>query len=81
MLGCRSKNLELTPFDPEIEKTFRKGLRDQKKLNKNLLNMEDNLKNVNESKSLRDLFASITTNPPSCIVLPTTNVTYFELKP
>ena len=43
--------------------------------------MEDNLKNVNESKSLRDLFAPITTNPPSCIVLPTTNATHFELKP
>ncbi|CAL5350857.1 unnamed protein product [Camellia sinensis] len=32
-------------------------------------------------KSLRDLFSPITTNPPSCIVLSTTNATHFELKP
>ena len=33
------------------------------------------------SKTLRELFSPITTNPPSCIVLPATTGTHFELKP
>ena len=32
-------------------------------------------------KTLRELFSPITTNPPSCIVLPATTATHFELKP
>ena len=35
----------------------------------------------NDSKTLRELFSPITTNPPSCIVLPATTATHFELKP
>ena len=34
-----------------------------------------------DSKTLKDLFSPITTNPPSCIVLPTTTAAHFELKP
>ena len=34
-----------------------------------------------DSKTLRELFSPITTNPPSCIVLPATTVAHFELKP
>ena len=34
-----------------------------------------------DSKTLRELFSPITTNPPSCIVLPTTTAAHFELKP
>nr|XP_023919355.1 uncharacterized protein LOC112030915 [Quercus suber] len=34
-----------------------------------------------DSKTLRELFSPITTNPPSCIVLPATFATHFELKP
>ena len=34
-----------------------------------------------DSKTLRELFSPITTNPPSCIVLPTTTTVHFELKP
>ncbi|XP_058216596.1 uncharacterized protein LOC131327445 [Rhododendron vialii] len=33
-----------------------------------------------DTKPLRELFSPVTTNPPSCIVLPTTNATHFELK-
>lgn len=33
------------------------------------------------SKTLRELFSPITTNPPSCIVLPATTAARFELKP
>ena len=33
------------------------------------------------SKTLRELFSPITTNPPSCIVLPTTTTAHFKLKP
>ncbi|XP_075675041.1 uncharacterized protein LOC142644280 [Castanea sativa] len=34
-----------------------------------------------DSKTLRELFSLITTNLPSCIVLPTTTTAHFELKP
>nr|XP_023883880.1 uncharacterized protein LOC111996162 [Quercus suber] len=34
-----------------------------------------------DSKTLRELFSPITTNPPSCIVLPATTAAHFELKP
>ncbi|KAM7484084.1 hypothetical protein LguiA_000093 [Lonicera macranthoides] len=34
-----------------------------------------------EAKTLKELFSPITTNPPSCIVLPATTANHFELKP
>ena len=34
-----------------------------------------------DSKTLRELFSPITTNPPSCIVLLATIAAHFELKP
>ena len=34
-----------------------------------------------DSKTLREFFSPITTNPPSCIVLPITTAAHFELKP
>ncbi|XP_075636823.1 uncharacterized protein LOC142609073 [Castanea sativa] len=34
-----------------------------------------------DSKTLWELFLPITTNPPSCIVLPVTTTAHFELKP
>ena len=37
--------------------------------------------NVDFTTSLRDLFAPIVTNSHSCIVLPPTNATHFDLKP
>jgi hypothetical protein len=37
--------------------------------------------NVDYTRSLRDLFAPVTTNSASCIVLPPTNATHFDLKP
>jgi len=43
--------------------------------------MTNNTKNVEEAIILRELFSPIATNPPSCIVLPTTTATHFELKP
>ena len=33
------------------------------------------------SKTLRELFSPITSNPPSCIVLPATTAAHFKLKP
>ena len=32
-------------------------------------------------KTFRELFSPITTNPPSCIVLPAITAAHFELKP
>lgn len=37
--------------------------------------------NVDYTRSLRDLFAPVATNSVSCVVLPPTNATYFDLKP
>jgi hypothetical protein len=37
--------------------------------------------NVDHTRLLRDLFAPVATNAPSCIVLPPTNATHFVLKP
>ena len=34
-----------------------------------------------DSKTLRELFSPITTNPPSCILLSATTAAHFELKP
>jgi hypothetical protein len=36
--------------------------------------------NVDYTRSLSDLFALVATNSPSCIVLPPTNATHFDLK-
>lgn len=77
MFGYPSRNLELVPLDPEIERTFKRGLKSQR-VERNRLKMGDMVEN---NKTLKDLFAPITTDPPSCIVLPTTNATHFELKP
>jgi len=37
--------------------------------------------NVDHTMTLRDLFEPVATNSPSCIVLPPTNATHFDLKP
>lgn len=37
--------------------------------------------NGEDTKTLRELFSPITTNTPSCIVLPATTAAHFELKP
>ena len=37
--------------------------------------------NMDFTTSLRDLFAPVATNSHSCIVLPPTNATHFDLKP
>ena len=39
------------------------------------------LENVDLTRSLRDLFALVATNSPSCMVLPPTNATIFDLRP
>jgi hypothetical protein len=36
---------------------------------------------VDYTRSLRDSFAPVVTNSSSCIVLPPTNATHFDLKP
>jgi len=43
--------------------------------------MGEPLGNRDPSRTFRELFAPITTNTPSCIVLPATNATHFDLKP
>jgi hypothetical protein len=84
MLGRRSLNLDLTSLDPEIEKTLRRRLRNSVEMGDNMHadgNERNRGENVDHTRTLRDLFAPVATNSPSCIVLPPTNATYFDLKP
>ena len=91
MFRWRSLNLEIIPLDPVIERTARKNLRTPVELETIEMGDQcDNIpekveqgknENVEKTRSLRELFAPIATNSPSCIVLPTTNATHFDLKP
>jgi hypothetical protein len=89
MLGRRSLNLDLISLDSEIEMTLRRRRRPP--VVRESVEMGDNVhagenerhrgENVDHTRSHRDLFAPIATNSPSCIVLPPTNATHFDLKP
>jgi hypothetical protein len=89
MLGRRSLNLYLISLDPEIERTLRRRRRPP--VVREFVEMGDNVHagengrhrggNVDHTRSLRDLFTPVATNAPSCIVLPPTNATHFDLKP
>jgi hypothetical protein len=84
MLGRRSLNLDLTSLDPEIERTLRRRLRNSVEMGDNMHAGENERhrgENVDHIRSLRDLFAPVATNSPSCIMLPPTNATHFDLKP
>jgi len=64
MLGRRSLNLELTTFDPEIERTARENLSLLKNFeseSEKSVEMGEPLRNVDPSRTLRELFAPITT--------------------
>jgi len=90
ILGQRSLNLELLPLDPDIDRVFRKKRKTpvQAKVERRTTSeMGDNMagnpnvnveqprtKNVDYTRSLRDLFAPVATNSVSCIVLPPTSI-------
>jgi hypothetical protein len=83
MLGRQSLNLELTTFDTEIKSTTRENLSLLKNLefeSKKFVEMGEPLRKKDSPKTLKELFAPIVTNTPSCIVLPPTNATHFDLK-
>ena len=44
-------------------------------------NEQPRVENLDFTISLKDLFALVVTNSPSCIVLPPANATHFDLKP
>jgi hypothetical protein len=76
MLGRRSLNLDLTSLDPKIERTLRRSLRNSVEMGDNMHGDENERnrgENVDHTRTLRDLFAPVATNFPSCIVLPPTN--------
>jgi hypothetical protein len=84
MLGRRSLNLDLTSLDLEIEKNLRRRLRNSVEMGDNMHAGENERnwgENVDHTRTLRDLFAPVATNSPSCIVLPPTNSIRFDLKP
>ena len=82
MRGWRFLNLELIPLDPELKRTLRRNLRTTVE-SEPTIEMGDQPipENVDLTRSLSDMFAPVATNSPSCIVLPPTNSTYFDLKP
>jgi hypothetical protein len=78
------KNLDLTTLDPEIERALWRKLRNSVEMGDNMRKGENERnkgENVDHTMTLRDLFAPVATNSPSCIVLPPTNATHFDLKP
>jgi hypothetical protein len=88
MLGRRSLNLELLLLDPDIERIFLKERRATAEMENNMTgnphkpeNKQHRAENIDHNRSLRDLFAPVTINSSSCIVLPPTNATHFDLKP
>jgi len=84
MLGRRSLNLDLKSLDPEIERTLKRRLRNSVEMGDNMHageNERNQWENIDHTRTLRDLFAPVVTNSPSCIMLPPTNATHFDLKP
>jgi hypothetical protein len=64
MLGRRSLNLELTMFDPEIERTARENLsllKNSESESEKSVEMGEPRRNVDQPRTLRELFAPITT--------------------
>jgi hypothetical protein len=97
MLGRRSVNLELTSLDPKLEITIRRARRAQVEMGDNQRNprveeheehqdaREGNGEQIRaydvDFTSLRELFAPTAVSSHSCIVLPPTNATHYDLKP
>jgi hypothetical protein len=97
MLGRRSLNLELTPLDPDLERNLRRSLRANVEMediprNENEEEQEDyqdaragnreqRAYHVDFTTSLWELFTPVATSFHSCIVLPPTNATHYDLKP
>jgi hypothetical protein len=73
-----------TPVQAKVERRTTSEMGDNTEGNPNV-NVEQpeqpRAENVDYTRSLRDLFAPVATNFASCIVLPPTNATHFDLKP
>jgi hypothetical protein len=50
MLGRRSKNLELTPLDPDLERTLRRNQREP--VEQETVEMGNNWRNVNQPENV-----------------------------
>ncbi len=72
MHGRRSLRDKLTPFDPEIVRTFHHNLRTVNQLS--ISTMGEHIRTLNE------LFAPASASPPTCIVLPINNAAQFEIR-
>ena len=70
MLGRRSLRLEIQPFDPEIERTFRANRHK---------NMEQNQKN-DPPRQLKEYFTPSTYTYSPCIQVPLVETTQYEIK-
>ncbi|XP_070679073.1 uncharacterized protein [Malus domestica] len=78
MHGRRSRSLELVPYNPEIDRTFRQLLRKQKKQEPT---ERMALQDPNENRALMDYSAPTVGATSSCIVRPEITANQFELKP
>jgi hypothetical protein len=98
MHGRQSLNLELIPFDPDLERDIRRVRRAHVEMgdNQRNANVEEHedyqdaragngeqrrAYDVDFTTSLRELLAPVATSSHSCIVLPPTNATHYDLKP
>ncbi|CAN6713111.1 unnamed protein product [Malus baccata var. baccata] len=78
MHGRHSRSLELVPYNPEIDRTFRQVLRKQKKQEPT---ERMALQDPNENRALMDYSAPTVGATSSCIVRPEITANQFELKP
>jgi hypothetical protein len=80
MHGWQSLNLDLTPLNPDLERNANmekhKEYQDARVGNGEQRRAYD----VDFTTSLRELFAPVATSSHSCIVLPPTNATHYDLK-
>jgi hypothetical protein len=88
-------NLELIPLNPDLKRNIRRSLRTHVEMEANPRNANKEeqeeyqdaragngeQRRVDFTTSLRELFALVATSSHSCIVLPPTNATYYDLKP
>ena len=68
-----SRSSELLESDPEIDRTFRRLLKEKR-------DQEKAMEDQNESKALRDYDVPFLTGDNLCIIVPTIQVNNLELK-
>lgn len=76
----RRTGLEIVPFDPEIERTFRRRLREARLLEEEVEQQREAMADQNQ-RPLRDYALPTTSGIHSAILMPTIGANNIEIKP